>query len=205
MSKRSFCTNPTVCFHFLYGIGLAAACSMVSMVSYNLVTTSTLGLAPRLANSDAIMLQRTSHSHLQSYLLPARFILNFYVSYVLRLLWVLADMQTVKYFNLVGDEEDIGNERFKWSRASTFSYNRNAIGLAVAYASAIRTHLSVHGTAHPMSAASIRPRSAAGWLIRSAVNISHPRRQGNPPASSSAVSDSVRSDIFIGLGTGRER
>ena len=26
----------------------------------------------------------------------------------LRLLWVLADMQTVKYFNLVGDEEDIG-------------------------------------------------------------------------------------------------
>ena len=33
----------------------------------------------------------------------------------LRLLWVLADMQTVKYFNFVGDEEDIGNERFKWS------------------------------------------------------------------------------------------
>jgi len=33
----------------------------------------------------------------------------------LRLLWVLTDMQTVKYFNLVGDEEDIGNERFKWS------------------------------------------------------------------------------------------
>ena len=41
-------------------------------------------------------------------------------------------MQTVKYFNLVGDEEDIGNERFKWSRASTLGYNRNAIGLAVA-------------------------------------------------------------------------
>ena len=57
----------------------------------------------------------------------------------LRLLWVLADMQTVKYFNLVGDEEDIRNERFKWSWV-TFSYtsnsNRNAIGLAVAYASA---------------------------------------------------------------------
>ena len=59
----------------------------------------------------------------------------------LRLLWVLADMQTVKYFNLVGDEEDIRNERFKRSRARTFSYNRNEIGLAVAYASAIRTHL----------------------------------------------------------------
>ena len=73
----------------------------------------------------------------------------------LRLLWVLADMQTVKYYNLVGDEEDIGNERFKWSRASAFSYNRNVIGLAVAYASAIRTHLLVHGAADPMSAASV--------------------------------------------------
>ena len=31
----------------------------------------------------------------------------------LRLLWVLADMQTVKYYDLIGDEEDIGNERFK--------------------------------------------------------------------------------------------
>jgi len=57
---------------------------------------------------------------------------------IIRLLWVLADMQTVKYFNLVGNEEDTGNERFKWSRASTFSYNRNAIGLTVAYTSAIR-------------------------------------------------------------------
>jgi len=110
-------------------------------------------------------------------------------------------MQTVKYFNLVGDEEDIRNERFKWSRASTFSYNRNVIGLA-AYASAIRTHLSVHGTAHPMSAASVRPRSAADCLIRSAVDIFHPRHQGNPPASSYAVSGPVRSDILNGLGAG---
>jgi len=53
-----------------------------------------------------------------------------------------------------------------------------------------------------MSAASVRPRSAADCLIRSAVDISHPRQQGSPPASSSAVSDSVRSDIIIGLGTG---
>jgi len=118
----------------------------------------------------------------------------------LRLLWVLADMQTVKYFNLVEDEEDIGNERFKLSRASTFSCNRNASGLAVAYASAIRTHLSVHGTVHPMSAASVRPRSATDCLIRSAVDISHPRQQGNPRASSSAASGPVRSDIINGLG-----
>jgi len=50
----------------------------------------------------------------------------------LHLLWVMADMQTIKYFNLVGHEDDIGSECFKWSRASTFSYIRNAIGLAVA-------------------------------------------------------------------------
>jgi len=90
------------------------------------------------------------------------------------LLWVLADMQTVKYFNLVGDDEDIRNERCKRNWARTFSYNRNVIGLAVAYASTIRTHLSVHGTAHPMSAASVHPRSAADSLIRNAVDISHP-------------------------------
>jgi len=39
-------------------------------------------------------------------------------------------------------------------------------------------------------------------LIRSAVDISHPRQQGNPPASSSAASGTVRSDIFNGLGAG---
>ena len=113
---------------------------------------------------------------------------------------MLADRQTVKYFNLVGDKEDIGNERFKWSRASTFRHNRNAIGLPIAYASAIRTHLSVHGTAHPMSAVSVRPRSAADCLIRSAVDISHPRQQGSPPANSSAASGPVCSDILNGLG-----
>jgi len=92
----------------------------------------------------------------------------------------------------------------KWSQASTFSYNRNAISLAVANASAIRTHLSVHGTAHPISAASIpsHPRSAADCLIRSAVDISHPRQQGNPPASSFAASGPVGSDMINGLGAG---
>jgi len=62
--------------------------------------------------------------------------------------------------------------------------------------------LSVHGTAHPMSAASVRPRSAADCLIRSAVDISHPRQQENSPASSSAISGSVRSDNIIDLGAG---
>ena len=110
----------------------------------------------------------------------------------LRLLWVLTGIQTVKYFNLVGDEEDIGNERFKWSRDSTFNYNRNAIGLVVPYASVIRTHLSVHVTANPMSAASVRPRSGADCLIRSAVDISHPCQQGNPPALSEILDTSSR-------------
>jgi len=111
-------------------------------------------------------------------------------------------MHTVKYFNLVGDEDDIGTERFKWSCASIFSYNRKVIGLAVADASAIRTHLSVHGTAHPTSAASVWPQSAANCLIRSAVDICHPRQQRNPPAGSSVASDPVRSVIINGLGAG---
>ena len=90
--------------------------------------------------------------------------------------------------------------RFKWSRASTFSYIRNAIGLAFAYASAIHTHLSVHGTAHPMSDACVLPRSEADCLIRSAVDISHPRQQGNSRADLSAASGPVRSNIVNGLG-----
>ena len=67
----------------------------------------------------------------------------------------------------------MGSEHFKWSRASTFSYNRIAIGLAVAYASAIRTHLSpvVHGTAHHMSATSVRPRSANDCLIERLTSL----------------------------------
>jgi len=103
-----------------------------------------------------------------------------------------------EYFNLVGDKEDIRSERFKCRRASTFSYNRNAIDRAVAYASAIRTHLLVHGTAHPMSAVSVRPRLAADYLIDSAVDISYPHSQENPRAGSSAASGPVRSDISNG-------
>ena len=52
-----------------------------------------------------------------------------------------------------------------------------------------------------MSASSVCFRSAADCLIRSAVDISHPRQQGNP-TSWSAISGSVCSDIIIGLGAG---
>jgi len=44
--------------------------------------------------------------------------------------------------------------------------------------------------------------AAADCLIRSAVDISHPHQQGNLPASSSAASGPVRSDMINGLGAG---
>jgi len=68
----------SVCFSSV--IGLAAARSMASMVSCNSETTLTLGLASRSTDTDVITLPRTSRSHLQSYLMLARFILNFYIS-----------------------------------------------------------------------------------------------------------------------------
>jgi len=53
-----------------------------------------------------------------------------------------------------------------------------------------------------VGAASVRPRSAAGCLIRSAVDISHPRQQGNPRVGASVASDPVRGVIINGLGAG---
>ena len=63
-------------------------------------------------------------------------------------LWVVsADKQTRKYYALISAEEEIGSEAFMWSRASTFSYNKDSIGKAITYATATRLHLSVHSTA----------------------------------------------------------
>jgi len=45
----------------------------------------------------------------------------------LRLLWVLADKHTRNYYALIGAEEEIGSEAFTWSRAQTFSFNKNSI------------------------------------------------------------------------------
>jgi len=53
-----------------------------------------------------------------------------------------------------------------------------------------------------MSAASIHLRSAADYLIHSAVDIFHPRQQGRAGLSTS--SGLVRSDIMNGLGTGED-
>ena len=67
----------------------------------------------------------------------------------LRLLWVLADKQTRNYCALISTEEEIGSEAFTWSRARTFSFNKNSIGKAIAYATATRLHFSIHSTASP--------------------------------------------------------
>jgi len=67
----------------------------------------------------------------------------------LRLLWVLADKQTRNYYALISVEEQMGSEALTWSRARTFSFNKNSIGKAIAYAIATRLHLSVHSTAPP--------------------------------------------------------
>ena len=100
-----------------------------------------------------------------------------------------------KMIMIVGDEHDIGNEHLVGLAHS------NIVGMRPCRC--IRfSNLSVHGTDHPMSAASVHPRSAANCLIRSAVDISHPRQKGNPPGSSSAVSGPVRNHILNGLGAG---
>jgi len=119
-------------------IKLAAARSMAPMASYNSLITLTLWLAAKWANSDVITLSRTSLWYLQSCLSLSRFILKSYVS------CGMAEMQMVTYFDLVGNEDDIGSERFKWNRASPFSYIRNTTGLAVAPNPTSNTHFKPH-------------------------------------------------------------
>jgi len=41
----------------------------------------------------------------------------------------MSNMQTIKYVNLVGEEDDIGSEHFKWHQASSFIYNRGWVFL----------------------------------------------------------------------------
>jgi len=90
----------------------------------------------------------------------------------LRLLWVLADKQTRNYYALIGAEEEIGSEAFTWSRARRFSYNKNSIGKALAYATATRLHLSVHSTA-PLARRQAGQMSSAECLMHGAAHASH--------------------------------
>ena len=91
----------------------------------------------------------------------------------LRLLWVLADKQTRNYYALIGAEEEIGGMAFTWSRARTFSYNKNSIGKAIAYATATRLHLSVHSTAPPARRQAGQPMSSDECLLHGAAHASH--------------------------------
>ena len=90
----------------------------------------------------------------------------------LRLLWVLANTQTYNYYALIGAEDEVGSEAFKWSRARTFSFNKNSIGKAIAYAAATRLHLSVHSTAPPARRQAGQSMSSAECLMNGAVHAS---------------------------------
>ena len=83
----------------------------------------------------------------------------------LRLLWVLADKQTHNYYALISAEEEIGSEAFTWSRARTFSFNKNSIGKAFAYDTATHLHhsvdLSCRQPGQPISSAECLMHSAA--------------------------------------------
>jgi len=88
----------------------------------------------------------------------------------LRFLWVLVDKQTRNHYALIGAEEEIGSEAFTWSPARTFSFNKNFIGKAVAYATATRLYLSVHITALPSRRQAGPPISSAECLMHGAAH-----------------------------------
>jgi len=77
------------------------------------------------------------------------------------------------YKTTTSAEEEIGSEAFTWSRARTFSFNKNSIGKAIAYATAKRLHLSVHSTAPPSRRQPGQPISSAECLMHGAVHASH--------------------------------
>jgi len=91
----------------------------------------------------------------------------------LRLLWVLADKQTRNYYALIAAEEEIVSEAFTRSPARMFSFNKNSIGKAIAYATATRLHLSVHSTAPPSHRQPGQPISLVECLMHGAAHASH--------------------------------
>jgi len=103
----------------------------------------------------------------------------------------LADKQTRNYYALIGAEEEIGSEAFTRSRARTFSFNKNSIGKAIAYATATCLHLSVHSTAPLSRGQPGQPISSAECLMHGAAHASH--RAAPRPAS-------PRPAINVGVG-----
>jgi len=93
----------------------------------------------------------------------------------LRLRWVLADKQTRNYYALIGAEEEIAMRQrgFHVESIRTFSFKKNSIGKAIAYATATCLHLSVHSTAPPLRRQPGQPISSAECLMHSAAHASH--------------------------------
>jgi len=110
------------------------------------------------------MLLLVRHLHLQLCQWLDKFILSFFVS---------CGSWTRNYYALVGAEEEIGSEAFTWSRARTFSFNKNSVGKAIAYATATRLHLSVHSTAPPSRRQPGQLTSLAECLMHGVSHASH--------------------------------
>jgi len=163
----------------------------------NLVTTFTHKLAARSANSDMILLPRISLSYLQSYLSLARFILNSYVSCGR---WVTCRHLCISISSGMKRTSGVSVSSGVELAHSGMIGMRSVLQLHTLQPKRVRTHLSIHGTAYPMSATSVRPRSMDEYLISSTVDISHLRQQGNPRAGTSAASGLVCSDIMNGFG-----
>jgi len=51
----------------------------------------------------------------------------------------------------MGKEDKIGNEAFRWARATVFNCNKTSVGRAIASGCATHCHLSVHSLAMPLS------------------------------------------------------
>jgi len=121
-----------------------------------------------------LLLVRRLHLQLCQWL--AKFIPSFFISYES---WLTK--QTRNYYALIGAEEEISSEAFTWSRACTFSFNKNSIGKAIADATATRLHLSVHSTAPMARRQAHQPISSAECLMHGAAHAS--QRAPPHPAS----------------------
>jgi len=100
------------------------------------------------------------------------------------LLWVVTDKQTRNYYALISAVEEIDSEAFSWSRAHTFSFNKNSIGKAIVMvmtcATATHLHLSVHSTAPLLRCQPGQIISSAECIMHCAAHASH-RTGLSPP------------------------
>jgi len=113
----------------------------------------------------------------------------------LRLLWVLSDKQTRNYYALIGAEEEIGSEAFTWSRARTFSFNKNSVPsqslmpLSNAYTSPCTVQF--HSRRQPG-----HPISSAECLMHGDARASH-RATPRPAPPHPAINEDVGTPIVV--------